>query len=36
MELKSTGQVPAPTPPQNAQVIYQMVPGGLRYHRIVQ
>lgn len=35
MELAPTGKV-APPPPQNAQVIYQMVPGGLRYHRITQ
>jgi hypothetical protein len=34
--LRATGAVPAPTPPQNAQVIYQMVPGGHRYHRIAQ
>lgn len=34
--LKATGAVPVPTPPQNAQVIYQMVPGGHRYHRIIQ
>jgi len=32
--LKATGQ--ATPPPQNAQVIYQMVPGGHRYHRITQ
>jgi hypothetical protein len=36
MELAPTGQVAPPAPPQNAQVIYQMVPGGLRYHRITQ
>jgi len=36
MNLKATGQVPAPAATQNAQVIYQMVPGGLRYHRITQ
>ncbi len=36
MELAPTGTVPPPTPPQNAQVIYQMVPDGLRYHRIAQ
>jgi hypothetical protein len=35
MELKATGRVPPPTT-QNAQVIYEMVPGGLRYHRIIQ
>ena len=35
MELAPTGRV-APPLPQNAQVIYQMVPGGLRYHRITQ
>ncbi|MGH7124637.1 MAG: hypothetical protein ACREFI_09710 [Stellaceae bacterium] len=35
MELAPTGQVAPPTI-QNAQVIYQMVPGGLRYHRITQ
>ena len=34
MELKATGQVTAPPPTQNAQIIYQMVPGGHRYHRI--
>ena len=33
-ELKATGQMPAPAVPQNAQVIYQMVPGGHRYHLI--
>jgi len=31
--FKATGQAPKPTT-QNAQVIYQMVPGGHRYHRI--
>jgi hypothetical protein len=31
--LKATGQLPVP-PPQNARIIYQMVPGGLRYHRV--
>jgi len=36
MELAPTGRVPPPTPTQDAQVIYQMVPGGLRYHRITQ
>ena len=36
MELAPTGQVTPPPPSQNAQVIYQMVPGGLRYHRITQ
>ncbi len=36
MELAPTGRVPPPMPTQNAQVIYQMVPGGLRYHRITQ
>jgi len=35
MELAPTGKA-APPPAQNAQVIYQMVPGGLRYHRITQ
>jgi hypothetical protein len=35
-EVGTTGQVPAPAATQNAQVIYQMVPGGLRYHRITQ
>jgi hypothetical protein len=34
MDLKATGQVPATPPTQNAQIIYQMVPGGHRYHRI--
>ena len=34
--LKATGAVPVPRPPENAQVIYQMVPGGHRYHRITQ
>ena len=31
-----TGQlpVPQPQPDQSARVIYQMVPGGLRYHRV--
>jgi len=29
----ATGQLPVPQPTQNARVIYQMVPGGLRYHR---
>jgi hypothetical protein len=28
-----TGQLPVPQPSQSARVIYQMVPGGLRYHR---
>jgi hypothetical protein len=36
MELRATGQVPAPARTQSAQVIYQMVPGGHRYHRITQ
>ena len=35
MELAPTGKAEPPTT-QNAQVIYQMVPGGLRYHRITQ
>lgn len=35
MELKATGQAPPPAT-QNAQVIYEMVPGGHRYHRITQ
>ena len=35
MELGPTGKMPPPQT-QNAQVIYQMVPGGLRYHRITQ
>jgi len=34
MDLKAPGQVPATPPTQNAQIIYQMVPGGHRYHRI--
>jgi hypothetical protein len=34
MDPKATGQVPATPPTQNAQIIYQMVPGGHRYHRI--
>lgn len=29
-----TGQLPVPQPDQSARVIYQMVPGGLRYHRV--
>jgi len=29
----STGKLPVPQPDQSAHVIYQMVPGGLRYHR---
>ena len=29
----ATGQLPVPQPAQSAHVIYQMVPGGLRYHR---
>ena len=36
MNPRATGQVPAPAATQNAQIIYQMVPGGLRYHRITQ
>jgi hypothetical protein len=28
-----TGQLPVPKSEQSARVIYQMVPGGLRYHR---
>ena len=32
----ATNAVPVPTPPENAQVIYEMVPGGHRYHRISQ
>lgn len=35
MELAPTGKA-APPPARNAQVIYQMVPGGLRYHKITQ
>jgi len=31
-----TGQLPVQQPDQSAQVIYQMVPGGHRYHRITQ
>lgn len=34
MDLKAPGQVPATPPTHNAQIIYQMVPGGHRYHRI--
>ena len=30
----ATGQLPVPQPTQSARVIYQMVPGGLRYHRV--
>jgi hypothetical protein len=30
----STGQLPVPQPDQSARVIYQMVPGGHRYHRV--
>jgi hypothetical protein len=30
----ATGQLPAPQPGQSARVIYQMVPGGLRYHHM--
>jgi hypothetical protein len=29
-----TGQLPVPQRDQSARVIYQMVPGGLRYHRV--
>jgi len=29
-----TGQLPVPKSEQSALVIYQMVPGGLRYHRV--
>jgi hypothetical protein len=29
----ATGQSPVPQPDQSARAIYQMVPGGLRYHR---
>jgi hypothetical protein len=36
MNPRATGQVPAPAATQNAQIIYQMVPSGLRYHRITQ
>jgi hypothetical protein len=32
----ATRAVPAPTPAENAQVIYEMLPGGHRYHRIAQ
>ena len=32
----ATHAVPVPTPAENAQVIYEMVPGGHRYHRIAQ
>jgi hypothetical protein len=35
MELKATGQAPPPVT-ENEQVIYEMVPSGLRYHRISQ
>jgi len=34
--LKATGSAPPPAPDQSARVIYQMVPGGHRYHRITQ
>ena len=33
-EWHATGQLPVPQPDQSARVIYQMVPGGLRYHRV--
>ena len=29
-----TGQLPVPQPDQSARIIYQMVPGGHRYHRM--
>ena len=34
--LRATGNAAPPAPDQNAHVIYQMVPGGLRYHRMTQ
>jgi hypothetical protein len=30
----ATTQLPAPQPDHSAHVIYQMVPGGLRYHQM--
>jgi hypothetical protein len=34
MGWHATGQLPVPQQDQSAHVIYQMVPGGLRYHRM--
>ena len=34
MGWHATGQLPVPQRDQSARAIYQMVPGGLRYHRV--